>query len=215
VALNGSPIVGVSLDLRFYDGSAWSTSATTTTDSAGHFTFQNAPSLGPGQKYYVLYQNTAGTAGRLWVWGTRALTSYTAGSSEEFGNFDIADIPLVAPPNDTTVALPYTFQWTPRPATPSDTYELDIYDPTDLVPYFYTNPPLGYVGSYTLSKLPAGFKLWVKYLWEIWVYSPDGGYGISYEARLVTFQNKGLSLTTPSTDLLKPHRQFYEPVPRR
>jgi hypothetical protein len=67
------------------------------------------PSLTPGQRYYVRYRNYADTPGRLWVWGTRDLTSYAAGSAVEIGNFDIADIALVSPPAGATVALPYTF----------------------------------------------------------------------------------------------------------
>jgi hypothetical protein len=92
------------------------------------------------------------------------------------------------------VALPYTFQWTRRPASPSDTYEFDLYDPADGDPYFYTDPPLGYVGSYTLSGLPARFRRGTQYAWEVWVYSPDGGYGISYDTRLVTFSSAGTGI---------------------
>ena len=216
VTLNSAPVIeGVWLELRFYDGSAWSTSATTTTDSEGYYAFHSAPSLEPGQRYYVLYRNNAGTVGRLWVWGTRALTTYTAGSSVEIGNFDIADIILVSPPYGRAVALPYTFQWTPRPATPSDSYEFNLYDPTDLDPWFYSDPPLGYVGSFRLTGLPTGFSPKLQYAWEIWAYSPDGGSGISYEARLVTFSNSGSSITAPSASLPEKHWQLDEDFLRR
>jgi uncharacterized repeat protein (TIGR01451 family) len=196
VTLNGSPAAGVSLELRFFNGSSFSTLATTTTNANGDYAFAGMPSLALGQHYYVRYRNYAGTPGRLWVWGTRDLTSYSAGSAVEIGNFDIADIVLVSPAAGATVALPYTFQWTRRPATPSDTYEFDLYDPTDGNPNFYTAPPLGYVGSYILNSLPPGFNVGALYGWEIWVYSPDGGYGISYETRAVHFSNTGLSVTT-------------------
>ena len=197
VALSSTPTAGVSLELGFYNGSSWSTLATTTTGADGGFSFTGVPSLGPGQKYDVRYENLTGTPGRLRIWGTRELTSYAAGSEVEIGNFDIADIALVAPADGATVSLPYTFQWTPRPATPSDTYEFDLYDPTDGDPYFA--PPLGYVGSYTLSGLPASFSPCVQYAWEIWVYSPDGGFGISYKTRVVFFANSGVAATpTPA-----------------
>jgi hypothetical protein len=190
VTLNGVPAAGVSLYLRFYDGSSFSTLAITTTAADGSYVFTNAPSLGPGQRYYVRYLNLSGTPGRLWTWGTRSLTAYSAGSMVEIGNFDIADIALVSPSGGATVALPYTFQWTPRPATPSDSYEFDLYDRTD---HFYI--VLSYVGSYTLNSLPLNFSPGVQYAWEIWVYSPDGGYGISYATRLVTFSNTDMSVT--------------------
>ena len=195
VTLNGTSAADVSLELRFFDGTSWYTLAPTNTDASGNYAFTSVPSLAPGQRYYVRYRNYSGTPGRLWVWGTRELTSYSAGSNVPLGNFDIADIPLVSPANGATVALPYTFQWTRRIATPSDTYELDLYDPSDGAPYFFTAPPLGYVGTYTLNGLPPGFGPGAHYVWEIWVYSPDGGLGISNETRMVTFSNSGMSAT--------------------
>jgi hypothetical protein len=62
------------------------------------------------------------------------------------------------------------------------------------VPYFFTDPPLGYVGSYTLNSLPPGFTTGYPYVWDMWVYSPDGGYGISYWAYYVTFSTTGLEV---------------------
>ena len=95
-------------------------------------------------------------------------------------------------------------------ATPSDTYELDA-DPTDLDPWFYTKPHLGYIGSYRLGSLPTGFSLNYEYAWEIWAYSPDGGYGISYEARVVKFSNTGSIITAPSLDLPEKRWQLRGP----
>jgi hypothetical protein len=56
------------------------------------------------------------------------------------------------------------------------------------------------VGSFTLNTLPSGFSPGVQYAWEIWVYSPDGGYGISYATRLVTFSNTGFAASLSSAD---------------
>jgi photosystem II stability/assembly factor-like uncharacterized protein len=190
VTENGVTAAGIPLELRFYNGSAWSTLASTTTQIGGWFAFNTAPSLGAGQGYYVRYQNTTGT-GRVWTWHTRALTTYAAGSSAHIGDFDIADIGLIAPANNAAVSLPHTFQWLPRAATPSDSYEFDLYAPNTGSPYFYTDPLLGYVGSYTLNALPVGFQIGQAYAWEIWVYSPDGGYGISFLPRMVSFTNNG------------------------
>jgi hypothetical protein len=194
VTLNGNPLVGVFLELRFYDGAVWSTLATTTTGTDGYYAFLNMPGFGAGQKYYVLYSNPDGTPGRLWVWGTRELTSYSAGSPIAIGDFDIANIALVSPVDGATVSVPRTFQWTPRPATPTDSYEFNLYDFNDLDPYFFIE--VGYVDNYTLNSLPEGFNVGNQYAWEIWVYSPDGGFGISYETRDVYFSNSGFSVPT-------------------
>ena len=57
VLYNGSPAGGVGLEMRFYNGSAWSTQASTTTAGNGTYQFTNLPSLSSGQSYYVRYLN--------------------------------------------------------------------------------------------------------------------------------------------------------------
>ncbi len=202
VTLNGGPAAGESLELRFYDGADYSTVATTSTGPDGGYEFTGVPSLAPGQSYYVRYRNHTNTPGRLWVWGANPLTVYAAGSSARGGDFDIADIALISPPDWVSLALPRFFNWTPRPATPSDSYELDIYDPSDGDPYFFTDK-LGYVDGFNVTGLPDGLEGGVEYVWEVWVYSPDGGYGISFESRRVTFystvsNNSALLVSQPS-----------------
>jgi hypothetical protein len=188
VTLNGTPVEGVSLELRFYNGANYSTLTTTSTGADGNYEFAGVPSLAPGQSYYVRFRNYPNTPGRLWVWGAKPLTAYTAGSSAAGGNFDIADIALASPSDTASIGLPFRFTWTPRPATPTDSYELDLYDPGDSDPYIYTNP-LGYVDGFDVTGLPGDFEGGAEYVWEVWVYSPDGGYGISFESRRVKFNN--------------------------
>ncbi len=57
VTINGVPIGGISLDLRFYDGSNFSTVASTTTGTDGNYLFSGVPALQTGQFYYVRYPN--------------------------------------------------------------------------------------------------------------------------------------------------------------
>ncbi|MCP4542820.1 MAG: hypothetical protein GY832_37335, partial [Chloroflexi bacterium] len=101
--------------------------------------------------------------------------------------------------------LPYTFQWTRRTSTPSDSYELNLFDPADNDPWWWTYPALGYVDSYTLAGLPAGFAIGTQYGWNVWVYGPDGGAGISYYYRSVTFSS-GVSLQSEATQEHSPDR---------
>lgn len=190
VTYNGNPAVGVPITLRFYNGSSWSTSAETSTSEDGIFVFTNIPSLGGGQKYYVRYINTDNSA-FLWYWETKEITSFTQGESLHIGDFDIADVTLSNPPGGSTSGFPSTFSWNRRDGSPADSYELNIGDLTDYDPYFYSQPPLGYVNSYTLQTLPPNFKYGTAYLWFIAIYSPDGGYGESYYARYVSFQSGG------------------------
>jgi uncharacterized repeat protein (TIGR01451 family) len=192
VTQDGLPAEGIPLDLRFFDGSNWYTVGQAVTNAAGHYHFANVTSLAAGQRYYVLFRNPSQVPGRLWLYGTRTLTQYTGGSAMALEDFDIADIALGNPANEDVVTLPYRFTWTPRPATPGDSYEFNLFDPFDNDPYAYT-PPLGYVGGYTLYGLPEGFDIEEYYVWDMWLYSPAGGYGISLEARWVAFWNEGLS----------------------
>jgi len=188
---NGSPASGLPINLYLNDGSSFSLVASTPTEPDGMYRFTGLPSLSPIEEYWVVYENTAGTPGRLEVWVTWPITLYTTGSRVHAGDFDVADISLVSPADGATVSLPHTFYWNPRPATPSDDYEFDLYDPADGDPWWGTDPTLGYVASYTLSSLPSGFEPGTQYAWEVWVGGPDG-VGVPNHTRLITFSNTGL-----------------------
>ncbi|MBI5877728.1 MAG: PD40 domain-containing protein [Chloroflexi bacterium] len=184
VTYTGTPAANVSLDLRFYNGSSWSTAASTTTGADGKYSFLNVPSLGANQGYYVRYRNSS-DASRLWSWSTRLLTSYTNGTDVAIGDFDVANIKLTAPPDQAAWSLPLLFTWIARPQSPSDSYVFTIYDAATGSPFAQTFP-LGYVNQFTLNSLPPTFTYNHLYAWEIWACAPDGGCGISYEARRVT-----------------------------
>jgi uncharacterized repeat protein (TIGR01451 family) len=187
VTLNGAAAAGVPLELRFFSGSYWSTAMSIVTDSAGRYMFTDVPALGAGQKYHVRFLNPSSTAdGRLALWYTRELTAYAVDNLVAIGNFDLADIVLQSPAPGVTVALPQTFRWARRSATPSDQYEFNLFDPVGTA-FFYTIPPLGYVDNYRLNVLPSGFVVKKMYGWFIAAYSPDGGYGESFYYNPVKF----------------------------
>lgn len=211
VTENGVPAPDVTVLLRFYDGASWSTLMTTMTSADGAYTFSGIPALNPGQLYYVRYNNYT-NPNRLYTWHTQTLDSFNAGAQIRIGDFDIANLALVSPNFGDTVSLPTTFQWVPRPNSPTDSYELDIFDPTDYEPYAYTNPPLGYVGQYTVTELPSGFNDSDEYNWEIWIYSPDGGYGTSYEVRTIYFNDLLLDQSLAAPFLL--HKPLLDVDPR-
>jgi hypothetical protein len=191
VTENGFPVSNITLDLRFFDGVNWSTIDTIQTGSNGIFSFCDAPSLYPGEVYYVLYLNDSSVSDRMWGWGTRDLTNYTSGSTVEIGEFDLEDIILVSPASGAHISLPHTFQWIRRSASPSDNYEFHLYDFSDDEPHFSSYPRLGYASAYALPYLPVGFANDTQYAWDIWVYSPDGGSGVSYDTRGVIFGSGG------------------------
>jgi len=187
VTYQGNPIGGVTIDLRFFNGSSYSTIRTTTTQANGGYQFVSLPTLASGQQYSPLYSNSASSN---YVASCRGalFTSYVADTSVSGGNFDIANIPQVSPPTGATITLPYTFQWTKRSGVPSDSYKLEIWNDND---WWETLSPLGYVSSYTLNTLPSGLSFGTPYQWDIVVNTtPTGGHCYSFDQnRTVTFSS--------------------------
>ena len=190
VALNGAPAAGVPVELRFFNGGVWTTAASTSTDNNGQYAFTNAGSLGAGQTYYVRYENVAQTAGRLFVWSTAPLNTYSSGTALDLGSFDIGDISLSSPAGAASVNLPVTFQWIRRAAGLQDAYILEVYDPSDYTPR-WLSPLLGYADHYEMLGLSELLATGTNYAWDVIITSPDGGSGVSWLARLVQFNNRG------------------------
>ncbi len=204
---SGIPAGGISLELSLDNGSTDSTVATTTTDSSGYYAFVAPPSLSAGQSYSVEYMNSEQNSARMMSWSSKDITSYVSDASVDLGTSDLADMPLVAPSSGAVVTLPYLFQWTRRPATPSDSYVLIVFDPIDLNPFGMT-PFLGFASSVHLTSLSSGFSAGVPYAWCLGLWDAAGGIGISYGVRWITFTNTGnaaassLNVSSASRDRL-------------
>ena len=84
------------------------------------------------------------------------------------------------------------FSWTRRPATPTDNYALEVFDPQDGDPYAATDW-LGYVSGVTVYGLPGGFSPGTPYGWDVVVESPDGGSGVALDTYQVVFSNVSTS----------------------
>ena len=182
-------MAGIYLELRFWDGAAWSTHATAITGNDGRYQFLDAPGLGTDQVYCVLYRNgRAGNANNpnyLWLWLCRYITSYSAGATLPGGDFDIANIFLVSPNPGASVTLPATFRWTRRSVT-ADSYRLVLYY-ADLDEIAFTNL-LGYVDGVTITSIPPTWPSGASYRWWIEAHYGDGqdNYGQSYYNRVIT-----------------------------
>ncbi len=184
----GSPVAGTTVLLRYYDGTSWSTYASTTTDASGKYQFSSVPTLSDTQGYYVRWDNTTNDNTRLLDWICFFITSNTPNFTQLQCSFDIQNIDMISPSSGATVSLPQTFSWQKRTTT-SDNYEWNLMDTTNGSPWWDTGQ-LGYNGSYTLNTLPNGFSINTQYGWHLWVYG-DNGYGRAYYYRTVTFSNTG------------------------
>jgi uncharacterized repeat protein (TIGR01451 family) len=197
VTINGEGEVGEPLELRFFDGTSWSTLKQVGTNEGGLYYFYNVPSLSSGQAYYVRFVNPGSASSLLAMWYAPLITTYSADQGGVYNDFDIAAVSLISPTPGAQVELPNTFQWAVRPATPTDSYQFELFDPygsTDFI-----TPWLGYLDNYRLKSRPTGFKLNTLYGWMVWVHSPDGGLGASFY-NPITFKRKGSSLFPTLTE---------------
>lgn len=188
---NNAPASGTEVLLRFYDGSIWSTFASTLTDSNGNYEFTDLPPLSENQSFHVRWNNNSSNSNQLWAWICWGITSSTTNPDAYKCNFDLDNMDMLSPSPGETISLPYTFTWDKRTIT-TDDYELVLADASDLDPWWWTYPSLGFVDSYTLNSLPDGFVPGEEYGWWLWVNGPDG-YGVSYYYYNVTFANAGFA----------------------
>jgi hypothetical protein len=191
ITQKGTPVSGVSVDLLKCDTSSCSVVATELTDSTGLYSFKGLSGLVAGESYSVRYLNIENDASRVYLWYTPMVHSYIPNSNYHLSDFDIADITLVYPSGGNYYGLPLTFNWKLRSSTPTDNYELVLFDPNNSAILFYTDPPLGYVNTYTLNHIPPGFAIHQWYIWEMIANAPDGGFGVSYYVRVVGFGGPG------------------------
>jgi hypothetical protein len=191
VTKNGAPAAEVRLRvLKPFSSGGSMEIASTTTDADGRYVFTDVPSLSAGEEYYVHFFNIESLADRLTFWRTTSITSYTQGQSVEMGEFDIANAALVSPPNGM-VALPATFQWNVRPASPGDSYQVKLLQYGGAS---FESLMLGYVNTYELTSLPPTLSTNVEIRYYVWVYSPDGGSGAS-NFYVITFSDLGTEIS--------------------
>ena len=196
VTFNGSGVGNLMLNLIKYDGMSESRYMTTTTQADGSYSFAGAGNLTSGQYYYVRYWNGSSggnTPNTNYVvyWFGPTLTSYTAGANASGGNWDIANVSLVSPSDGGTLALPVTFQWTPR-GIAEDNYIWALFD---LDTFAECWGPYQTTGSLTLNSTGfsnCGLSYSVEYGWYVYVIAGNAwsyGYGASYYYRTITFSS--------------------------
>jgi subtilisin family serine protease len=189
---NNVPVAGTGISLLFYNGTSYSTYATTTTDANGNYQFTNFPSLSSNQWLIVHWVNSSGNVSRLSRWYCRAITWLTIDPTAYICNFDLENMDMLLPAHGQTVTLPYTFTWDKRILT-SDNYRLSLADVNNNYDPWWLTSSLGHVDSYTMNGLPSGFVPNKNYGWWLYVFGPDG-YGLSRYYYVVKFSNTGTTV---------------------
>jgi hypothetical protein len=184
VTVLGEPVEGVVLALM-HNAVFPREPITTTTRSDGIYSFSNIPSLDVDEDYYVRYINEQ-NPNYLWRYTTPSLESYTTGSDIFLSDFDIGEIELVSPTDGKSVLTPITFVWKPRVNMSTDSYQWVINN--KYFDHVYSSLELGYTSDYRLEDLSeAPMVAGSKYYWEVWVYRPDFGHGISFDTHVLYF----------------------------
>ncbi len=153
-----------------YNGGSLSTNAD------GSYRFSGLAPLDPGNSYTVVFDyhqlNT------LQRWDAAPILTLKKGDNITLPTFDIANVALTDPVEDATVALPYTFRWTPRPGNPDETYRLVLYNSIDGKEFVSQN--VGYSGEYTMQPQDlSGFPLSSTLQWYVRINKADGSSGLS------------------------------------
>jgi Ig-like domain CHU_C associated len=192
VTYQGLPLGGITLSLLLLDKTtfAWSTVASTISQTDGSYEFNGLASLGSGKYYWLMYQNgQPSNPNYLATCFSPYVTSYTSGMAVQVRDLDITNIALTSPGPGVTSALPQTFSWQRRSTSPTDSYFVEMFDPSNQDTHVDLGP-LGYVSTYTLSSLPSGFTYGTTYGWYVLFAAPDGGGGTSYYYNPITFSSR-------------------------
>jgi hypothetical protein len=214
VTYQGVPASGINLLLRYWDGSAYVTSKQTKVQANGSYIFTGV-SPTASEYYYVRYSNSTGggnvqNSSYLWNWASYSI-SYNSGASMAGGDFDIADVALLTPDNHASLALPVTFTWTRRAATPGDSYSVGFEDTTNS----WESSAVGYENNLTLSGIASDMSYGTFYTWYVFVNGPWGDYGISFGDRQIAFLSSANDGAEP--ELFRGRSQYpaeFKPAPR-
>jgi M6 family metalloprotease-like protein len=188
VTLKGAAAANQTLKMYYTTNnwSSYSVHTTTKTNASGNYAFNTLPPVGNGKEFAVQWENPdASYQQKLVAW---ICTDVQGQVSDKYTcSFDIQDVALSTPVHNASVNLPYTFKWVRRTTT-SDKYEVDWWDP-GYGHYMWTDPPLGYVGQFTLTGIPGFFVIGFPYNWTVYPLGSNGN-GVPFYYRWVTFNDR-------------------------
>ena len=188
VTYNGVAAASIVLTLQRWDGANTSPADATITDGQGHYRFSNAPALPAGHVYFVMFGPNNTDDRYLYRWFGPDISAYSPGMAVSGGDFDIADVELLAPAPDARVTFPAAFAWQRR-GIAGDSYQLYLADLSGEDEWW--TDALGDVGSFVLTGLAENMSYDHEYGWSVRVYAAPDSLGDSFYYSTVTFLDSG------------------------
>ena len=168
--------------------------STAKTNTNGQYLFTNLSSLKTNESYIAGYANgpdggNTVDANYLSYWRSFAIISYTAGAAADGGSFDIADIKLIAPVDNSTKSPPITFSWASR-GVAGDSYAWGLSQLPGPFSYELCRSAAQSTTSFVATEA-LGAQCLINYntvyAWYVYVGKADGSaYGLSHDYRKIT-----------------------------
>ncbi len=168
VTYKGAAVNGMKVQLLAKKGT-WEDFASTVTNSSGNYSFSDIPSLEEYAEYGVSWYNDFSNSNYLEFWDCDALSGLS--SDNPTCNIELSNVTLTAPAAGASINLPYTFRWTMR-AVAGEHYAVDFVDPDTFQYWQYELSSR--TSSWTMTGLPDGMQTGTEYLWDVWVFGPNG-----------------------------------------
>ena len=184
VRYQGSGVAGIQVQLEVCAISSCTIKARVTTALDGQYNFSAAPSASGIGGYHVTYRNGSDggntfDARYLQLWQSFLIDDYDDGERVAGGDLEIADLAIVAPADDTTVAVPATFTWQGRNLAGA-TYQWFLDGVADFGAC--DQPSAATSTSFTFTDLDCNFPsvpTATPLSWSVAIYGADGGEGLS------------------------------------
>jgi hypothetical protein len=181
--LNGIPVSGALFSLGWYFvlGSYAPDVYSTTSTADGQFCFTSVATLPcPGFFYTLGGKSISGTQPQghyARSWGVAGFQR--CDTSQVYRDFhaELSDITVITPPDDVTVTLPITFQWT-HPGIEAAYYEIQFSNCSDAIIAGYTNTAV-------VNQIPACITAGSPVTW--WVMEKASGY-VASQIHTVTLE---------------------------
>ncbi|MCW5848837.1 MAG: hypothetical protein KIT87_02045 [Anaerolineae bacterium] len=175
--------------LRLYGGENDVEVVTTTTTISGSYEFANPSTPPDGWTYYVQFGPNNTNPAYVAYWVGPDISNYQAGEDRSVGDFDIADVKLVAPAPDAVARLPLVFEWTPR-GNSADVYGVHLVNLMTGEDSALDSG--GDQSTATLSEADAarlGLAYGTRYYWYVGIRDSGtpGSFGASFGAWDITF----------------------------